>query len=411
MSRLPVLARLVPLYLLALSLPLSLGVGTVAVVALAGIAGMVWILPPRRPVPVSSGLVAALALYLAIHVVASLASPYPVRWHKVYEELWMKLLLVLIPILIADRPAHAVRAVKLLVTMGALVALYSIVQHYVGVEVWRQEALHPEGDRYQVVGLYAHHLSYGGSVMLLWVLALAYALSGSPSPGWARRGVPWAAVAVLTLALLWSYARSAQIGAGVALVLFAWALPRRRRWVAAAVAIAIAVLVAFNPVVTMRFREALEGGESTRVNLWKSSWAGIQARPWLGYGLGHFQDMMALHEVPGYYDTRAHAHSDYLMHAVNAGILGLAAALGLIVATVANLWRRRRAAVAGWLVGGALACQAAIAAAGLFQVYQTDDEVELTFYFVLGCALASLSRPAPPPIPAPAPSSSPVSDD
>jgi hypothetical protein len=37
---------------------------------------------------------------------------------------------------------------------------------------------------------------------------------------------------------------------------------------------------------------------------------------------------------------------------------------------------------------GALAVQAGITVAGFFQVFQTDDEVEMLLYFVLGCALA-----------------------
>ena len=41
-----------------------------------------------------------------------------------------------------------------------------------------------------------------------------------------------------------------------------------------------------------------------------------------------------------------------------------------------------------WIVVGALAGHVALIVAGLAQVFQTDDEVEFTLYFVLACALA-----------------------
>ena len=99
---------------------------------------------------------------------------------------------------------------------------------------------------------------------------------------------------------------------------------------------------------------------------------------------------MSAHEVEGFYDTRAHAHNDYLMHAVNGGLLGLGAALALLMVSVAVLWRGRRRCPPedAWIPLAGVATQVAFAVAGLFQVYQTDDEPELALYFLLGCGLA-----------------------
>jgi putative inorganic carbon (HCO3(-)) transporter len=135
--------------------------------------------------------------------------------------------------------------------------------------------------------------------------------------------------------------------------------------------------------------------EETRLNLWRSSVAGITARPLLGWGPGGFRDMLAEHEVPGEYRARSHSYNDLLMHGVNAGLLGIAAAVWLLVAIVREChagWRRTGAG--SWQLRGAVAAVLGITAAGMFQVFQTDDEVEILLYLVLGCCLA-LSRILP----------------
>ncbi len=132
--------------------------------------------------------------------------------------------------------------------------------------------------------------------------------------------------------------------------------------------------------------------EVTRPNLWRSSLAGIADRPLRGWGQGNFDKMMQQHEVPGFYESRAHSHNDYLMHAVNAGLPGLAAALWLLVAVLVYLhtgWRR--AGSGSWVVAGAAGAQIAVAVAGFFQVFQTDDEPEMMLYFILGCGVAYLA--------------------
>jgi len=104
--------------------------------------------------------------------------------------------------------------------------------------------------------------------------------------------------------------------------------------------------------------------------------------------------MMLGHEVPGDYDSRAHAHNDYLMQAVNGGIPMLGFGLLFAGALIVFLWRWRRRpdGNADWIVVGALAAHVALLAAGLFQVFQTDDEVEFTLYFTLACALAHVAQ-------------------
>jgi O-antigen ligase len=394
------LLRVVPVMFFATTLPFSVAGGTIGcvLVATAGVVSFA-VLGARPPLP--RAIVWSLAAFLAVHVIASLLShPYPIHWHKIYEELWMKLLLVLVPFLLWEHVRLATLAVETMVVAASLVAVYAIYQHFAGMDLWRDEPLVEVGTRFQAMGFYGHHLSYGGSVLLLWTLALAWAAHTGIPRLRPRNWLPWVCVALLTCGLLWSYARSAQLGALAGAASLTVVLPRAKRWIAIGLLAVFLVGAATSEGVVDRFTEIAQSksqppeqrdplqDESTRLNLWQSSLRGIAARPVLGFGLGNFGEMMADYRVEGFYENTAHAHSDYFMHAVNAGLLGLAAALALLATVTGWLWRRRLQAPRRWLLDGAVACQVAIGTAGLFQVYQTDDEVELTLYFLLGCALA-----------------------
>jgi len=99
--------------------------------------------------------------------------------------------------------------------------------------------------------------------------------------------------------------------------------------------------------------------------------------------------MLDCHEVPGFYRVRGHAHNDYLMFAVSAGLPGLAMAITLAASIWRFLWLQwRKGLKSYWIALAGLGSHAAIAVAGFTQVHQTDHEVETVLYLVLGCGLA-----------------------
>jgi len=116
----------------------------------------------------------------------------------------------------------------------------------------------------------------------------------------------------------------------------------------------------------------------------------LEERPWTGYGFGNFEHVLDEYEVTGLYESRAHAHNDVLMVAVNSGWPGAAVFLSFAVAVaIGAAGAVRRAGPWSWIALGGFAAHLALLLGGLFQVYQTDDEVELTLYFLLGCAFAA----------------------
>jgi O-antigen ligase len=384
-----------PLYAMALAAPFSVGGGNLAAgLILAAAMARLCTSAGRAALPPRS-LLWVLAAYLAMNGAATLlAAPYPAHWDKWQEEMWLKLLLVTVPVLGGAAPQHLRRVVRIMVLAGALVAVYAIVQHFTGLEFRRGKELEPIGGTYFALGFFSHHLSYGGQVLVLWIFAAAWALDRGLAP---RRLFSWplAAFLLLSCGLLWSYARSAQVGAVAgAIVLVLLQQGRKRRWGLSLLGVVLVAAAAL-PSTRMRFADFLEtGAEQTRLNLWRSAVDGIAARPLLGYGPGNFRHLLEQHAVPGVYDAKGHVHNDFLMHACNAGLLGLAAALILLVLVTLLLWRaRRRIAAGSWVLLGGVAVQAAISVAGLFQVYQTDDEVEMVLYFLLGCGLGLMGRP------------------
>lgn len=388
--------RMAILILFALAAPLSVTAGSLGV-GLIGAAAAVTLVrggrAARQALP--RRVLWALGAAVAVNALAAaLAFPHPAHWGKLLDEWWIKLLLPAVPLAAVGLDRRALQGV-LAAALGAglLAAAYGIVQHFLGWDYVRDRELFRAGASYLAVGTAGHHLTFGGQLLLYLTLAMAAAARHVRG---LRRGLLWSlpAAGVTGLALLWTYARSCYLGACAAAVALA-ALAFRSRRVAATVALAVlaaaAVLSVSVPGVRARLGETFaDDREVTRTNLWRSSLAGIAARPLLGWGPGNFDALMAAHEHPGYYEAKAHAHNDYLMQAVNAGLPGLAAFLWLQWEILRALRRgRRTTADQDWVVPAALACLAAMAAAGLFQVYQTDDEPEMLLYFILGCGLAA----------------------
>jgi len=387
-------ATALPLLLFGVACTLSTGAGNIGAGLLLATALLVIVVQRGRDIhwPPREVLLALGAVFLTHAVANWLATPGPARWDKFVEELWLELLLVSVPVVAAGRPEVVRRAVELTLLAGVITALYAVYQWLTGRDLVRDRLLFTSNGEYVATAFHSHHLSFGGQIMLALVVAMAWLRRDLLE--WPRRlWLSGPVCVMLGLGLIWSFARSAQLGALVAAVALVPTLPGRWRRVGVAAVVAVLALAAVMPSVRGRIIEGFtDEAEVTRPNLWRSSAAGIAHKPVLGWGQGQFRVMLEEHEVPGIYESRAHSHNDYLMHAVNAGLLGLAAALWLLWATVKHLhagWRR--AGSGSWIILGALLCQVSMAMAGFFQVYQTDDEPEMLLYFLVGCGLALLN--------------------
>lgn len=395
--------RLAPLYLLAAATPFSvsggnIGTGLVLAAALAAL-----VLGGRDAVRPERTVTIALFAFLGWHVLATAASPFAHDWRKLAEELWIMLLLPAVPVLAGRDAARLERVLKTAVICGGLVAVYAFAEHFIGRDlVSGRSLLRPQFGHVSVRGFFSHHMSYAGQVLIYLLMTAAWAMH-RPSPR--RSTLLGLLTALFGLVLVWTFSRSALLGVLAGLPLLVLAQPARVRRVAAAAGLAgLAGLMAIGQV-RHHFLAIFDlERHETRLLLWRSTLHGLRDHPVFGFGPGNFHRLMELYRVPGRYEADGHAHHDLLMDGANAGVPAMVLALVLLAATILVFARAaRRSARYRWIMVGGIAVQAAITVAGLFQVYQSDDEVEILLYFTLGIVLALagqvLREPADPPQP------------
>jgi len=214
--------QVVPLFLLAMVFPVSVSASNVAIglVYATALGLFLWqrdlsVLPPKP-------VMLALLLYVLAPVLATAFSdPYSSNWNKVVEESWLKLLLLAVPILLAGHRKSIVPILRATLVISTLVSFYAIWQHFVGIDLVRNRSLMTEWGHFESVGFFGHKLSYGGQLMLIILVGIAMAFKEGINR-WQMVLIP--ALGFMGLALLWSYARSAQIGlwVGLLVLLVAW---------------------------------------------------------------------------------------------------------------------------------------------------------------------------------------------
>ena len=337
--------------------------------------------------------------YVLTQAISVAFSPYRAQSFRALGEEW----LLLVFFLIVNNVQGEEKVKKLfgiLVSVSTLVALYAIWQHYTGLDLYRGRTLEPRGSVFLSLGLFDHHLTFGGYYMLVFLLSWVFLLGGRRW-GWARM-IDFASPIMIGLALVFSYARSAWLGA-VSGVLTLGLLRGRKFAILLLVGLVLLCLLVYviEPTSWDRIKEvsiSKDKPESTRIRLWLTSVNMIKDKPIWGIGLGNFSRLFDRYKVEGFYDTTCHPHNDFLNVAVNSGILGLLAYLWIWVAFFRSTLRSvRRGEKRTFVRAAQIAGMAAITGflvASLFQCYYTDAEVNMLLMFVLGSTMI-LNRTVP----------------
>lgn len=362
--------------------------------------------PPRHAWPRTA--VVALGLLFAGEILAALVNRAPSHVADPFRKHGVLLALPALAAVAARRPIFYRRVLGLAVVCGAVVAFYAIGQHFTGVDALRNRMLEPYSPTaFVATGAFGHHLTYGGSVMLLLLAAVVLAFAGSR---W--RSLPALLVLPLGLALLWSYARSAWGGAAAGLLALLTLRRGRSTLAVAAVAVAFGVIaLAADPTVRFRVEEAFRWqGMPPRLRLWQAAVRMLADHP-LGIGPGRFDELFMDYWTPGRIHSTVHAHSDPLRAALDGGPLGLAGYLGLaggaLLGAARGLRRRVRAgtvndgerradldphsdaAARRDLLTIALAASSAFLVSGIFQTYFWDQEDVMLWMLLVAPALAA----------------------
>ena len=351
------------LVLMACSIPLSTSGMQIAAAGL----GLLALLTVVRGIGVvrSTPLDSVLALTAIVFAVSTIASGHP-REAVGWGHLWVVVTYFGVYWWLED-DAAALRFVRWLLIAATVAALYGVIQHYTGIDWYRdllgrRRFVRPRiagAQGFAVVGFFRNYLTYAHVLLVPLGFAIA-------SP---RVWVRWVGVPAMTIALVFSTARGAWLATLAMVVAYACAIRGGTRRVAGIVAIAV-----FACLVSPGFREqvqpalTLAGANGGRLAIYAANLDIVADHPMFGLGFGRYQ-----RAARPYYDRhpdadrRSHAHNNFLQIAAEAGLPGLAAfALVFVTALRFGLEAIRRhpdptmrmtalggcLALVGFLVGG-----------------------------------------------------------
>jgi len=243
---------------------------------------------------------------------------------------------------------------------------------------------------------------FAGYVSMAALLALGLAV-GLASSGRGREwttgrragGVVLALVAALAMALgvFVSLSRGGAISLVMGLLAFTALRVRKQRSeervgrllpsLAVAVALATLVLLVLPPEAHQRLRSL--AGTSLRLDTWRDTLRMVSSSPWVGQGLGAFEDAYPPFKQ-GHGELRVeHAENDYLETLAEIGVLGLAFALAACVLSAVRVLAARPSSLLRGLGAGALAGLVSLLAHSAF-----DFNLRIPSNAILAAFLASM---------------------
>ena len=280
------------------------------------------------------------------------------------------------------------RCWRVFIGTAALVAVYAIVQHFTGIDWYRDLAGRPRAVAprvagaagYAAVGFFSSYLTFGHVLLLPLGGAAAAAAAGA----WAAL----AGAAAMVAALVFSTARGAWLAA-VAMAVVLGLLTRSRRVLAILGGLAVlgaGVLIASPDLRVQVPPLASAGGVNAhRLAIYRANLDVVHAHPVFGLGFGRYRAAAKPYYEPHpMADRRSHAHNNFLQMAAEAGLLG-AAAFAFLFAVVL---RRGLAALPRAGTRWARACGAVLGlvgflVGGLTQYNFGDNEVAIGMWLTL----------------------------
>ncbi len=361
---------------------------------LLGLTGLLWLLlvvGRRERISVPS-MFWPLAAYAAVTLVAAFFSIDP---RVSFWDSRQLLLFLIVPIAYRLlRGERSLRAVEVIITAGAIHAVYGIVQYGI---------LNYDNVAQRVQGVSSHYMTYSGVIMLVACTAAARVMFRREDRLWAALIMP-----ALLVALALTLSRNAWVGACVGIgVLF---LLRDFRLVALLpVAVGLFIAVAPAPVTErlysmFRIEDYVSSSDATtatvesnrdRLAMIRSGFRIIGDHPVTGVG----PDML-IQVYPAYRDPQAvrqlnpHLHNVPLQIAAERGLPALAIWVWFVIALIRDFLRQRRTTTYPSLPAAGLASVVAMVAAGMFEYNFHDSEFLMLFLVLVTLPYAADRTPA-----------------
>jgi O-antigen ligase len=365
---------------------------------LLGLSSVLWlavVLVNRERVEVPRMFWPLLA-YAAATLVAALFSVNPAISFADCKQL---LLFAIVPITYRlFRGERSLTVVDVVITVGAINAVYGIVQYGI---------LDFDNVARRVQGNLGHYMTYSGVIMLVACLAVARVM-------FRRRDRIWAALVLpaVLVALVLTLSRNAWVGACAGIgTLFLLRNLRSAFRIVAFLPVALGLLIAFAPTaISDRFYSSLsltgQHGDSVtststlqsnrdRVAMIRSGLKIVRDNPMTGVGPD-----MVIQIYPGYREPTAvsqrnsHLHNVPLQIAAERGLPALAIWCWFVGTLFVDFLRLRQTSPLPSLAAGSLACVVAMVAAGMFE-YNFGDSEFLMLFLVLVTLPYAAERAAP----------------
>ena len=273
-----------------------------------------------------------------------------------------------------------------LIASATLAGLFGLYQYWQDLTINEVESLNrPEGSL-------STYMTFAGLLMMAGILALARVMLQKPIHRWV-----WASIGIITLALLLTLTRQAWLGflIGSVFLVFCW-----RKKILLLLPIMFLVVYTVSPLsVQTRILVPFLGMDTsfeTRANLWQVGWEVFKDYPLTGCGF-RCVDLVNNQYPDPLYETKHDLHravkylrgmhNNFMQLAVDTGILGLTAWLGIWVCFFRLLYHRAKAIKKDpqerWAIYGSAAVVLAFLAGGFFESNLYDSEVAMVLYFIM----------------------------
>ena len=332
---------------------------------------------------------------LTAYAVATLISSYfSIDPRASFWDSRQLLLFMIVPIAYRLLPGErSLKAIDVIITVGALHAIYGIVQYGVMGDDINQ----------RVQGVLGHYMTYSGVIMLVACTAAARVMFRQEDRVWSAIVMP-----ALLVALALTLSRNAWVGAcaGIGTLL----LLRDFRLIGL-LPVAVGVFIALAPA-TMTDRlystfslETLRQSDTSqatvqsnrdRIAMIRSGFRMVRDYPLTGVG-----PEMVIQVYPHYRDPEAirqlnpHLHNVPLQIAAERGLPALAMWLWFVVVLIRDFVRLRRKTAFPFVPTAGLAVVVAMLAAGMFEHNFHDSEFLMLFLLLVTLPYAADSAPLP----------------
>jgi len=342
---------------MAASVPISLAATSISklIMFIFGLVVLGMAVARRKPLPqltqVRTPAVVLLMLAALAFSLAYTSAPLPQALNDLGK--YGKLLVIPLVLALVRTQREALLALGLYMAAQAFVVVTSYLLSMDLVLPW---VLKPRSERLSIGTVYSSYLDQ--SIMTAGLAALSWHLRGE-FPGRHGRKLAIGLVLLCTVNVLFFLpGRSGHVALLVAigLALF-WAIPGRGKWTALVVPpLLLAAAMALSPQLRERVSavvtesQAYRLGDTTptssglRLGFWRRSVEAFQERPLVGHGVGSWNAeyrRLEGSEVNPFFRDLRNPHQEYLLWAVQLGIVGVALFLALLLALVRDASRFR----------------------------------------------------------------------